>query len=168
MIAAMKWHTFLLLTTALASAAEDTAFFENKIRPVLVEHCYSCHSPEAKKIKGGLLLDTREASRRGGDTGPAVVPGDASKSLLLKAIRYADPDLEMPPKKKLPAEVIADFERWIAMGAPDPRDKRRALLEFLLELLGAFPKARRDLISCVGDCGDAGLGLRKEFLGGAH
>lgn len=122
MIAAMKWHTFLLLTTALASAAEDTAFFENKIRPVLVEHCYSCHSSEAKKIKGGLLLDTREGSRRGGDTGPAVVPGDASKSLLLKAIRYADPDLEMPPKKKLPAEVIADFERWIAMGAPDPRE----------------------------------------------
>ncbi len=122
MIAAMKWHALLLLASAVASAAEDTAFFETKIRPVLVEHCYSCHSPEAKKIKGGLLLDTREGSRRGGDTGPAVVPGDASKSLLIKAIRYADPDLEMPPKKKLPAEVIADFERWIAMGAPDPRE----------------------------------------------
>jgi hypothetical protein len=117
----MKWCTLLLLSPALASAADDTAFFETKIRPVLVEHCYSCHSPEAKKIKGGLLLDTREGLRRGGDTGPAVVPGDASQSLLIKAIRYEDPDFAMPPKKKLPAEVIADLEKWIAMGAPDPR-----------------------------------------------
>ena len=122
MIPPMKWPALLLLSPALASAAEDMAFFENKIRPVLVEHCYSCHSPEAKKIKGGLLLDTREGIRRGGDTGPAVVPGDASQSLLIKAIRYQDPDFEMPPKKKLPAEVIADFEKWIAMGAPDPRE----------------------------------------------
>jgi hypothetical protein len=117
----MKWPAFLLLIPALASGAEDTAFFENKIRPVLVEHCYSCHSPEAKKIKGGLLLDTREGIRRGGDTGSAVVPGDVSQSLLMAAIRHED-DLEMPPKKKLPAEVIADFEKWIAMGAPDPRE----------------------------------------------
>jgi hypothetical protein len=118
----MKWPAILLLSTAIASAAEDMAFFENKIRPVLVEHCYSCHSSEAKKVKGGLLLETREGSRRGGDTGPAVVPGDASKSLLIKAIRYEDPDFEMPPKKKLAEEVIANFEKWIAMGAPDPRE----------------------------------------------
>ena len=69
MITPMKWPVLLLLTSVLASAAEDTAFFETKIRPVLVEHCYSCHSAEAKKIKGGLLLDTREGIRRGGDTG---------------------------------------------------------------------------------------------------
>lgn len=124
----MKWPALFLLPAVLASASQETDFFENKIRPALVEHCYSCHSPQAKKIKGGLLLDTREGSRRGGDTGPAVVPGDATKSLLIKAIRYDDPDLEMPPKKKLPAEVIADFEKWIAMGAPDPRDGQSSAL----------------------------------------
>ena len=118
----MKWPSLLLLTSALASAAEETTLFETKIRPVLVEHCYSCHSAEAKKIKGGLLLDTREGIRRGGDTGHAVVPGDTEKSLLIKAIRYEDPDLEMPPKKKLSAEVIADFEKWVASGATDPRE----------------------------------------------
>lgn len=122
MITPMKWPVLLLLTSALASAAEDTAFFETKIRPVLVEHCYSCHSADAKKIKGGLLLDTRDGIRRGGDTGHAVVPNDKANSLLLKAIHYKDPDMEMPPKKKLSEEVIADFEQWIAMGAIDPRE----------------------------------------------
>jgi cytochrome c553 len=107
-----------------ASAAEDgNAFFESKIRPVLVKHCYECHSAEAGKSKGGLLLDTRESIRAGGDTGPAVVPGDPKKSLLLTAISHTNPDLEMPPKKaQLPKAVIADFERWIQMGAPDPRE----------------------------------------------
>jgi cytochrome c553 len=122
MIKTMKWPFLFLLTSALASAAEDMAFFEAKIRPVLVGHCHSCHSAEAEKIKGGLLLDTREGIRRGGDTGPAVVPGEVTRSLLVRAVRHEDPDLEMPPKKKLPAEVIADLEKWIAMGAPDPRE----------------------------------------------
>jgi len=105
-----------------ADPAESIAFFERKIRPVLVDKCYSCHAADAKKIKGGLLLDTRAGMRTGGDTGPAVVPGDEAKSLLLAAIRYADRDLEMPPKEKLPAAVIEDFAQWIKMGAPDPRD----------------------------------------------
>jgi hypothetical protein len=108
-----------------ASAADDAKaveFFENKIRPVLAEKCYSCHSVKAGKNKGGLLLDTREGIRQGGDTAAAVVPGDAEKSLLIKAIRYADEDLQMPPKKQLPAEVVADFAQWIAMGAADPRE----------------------------------------------
>lgn len=104
-----------------ALAAEDTTFFETKIRPVLVEKCYSCHSAEAEKVKGGLLLDTREGIRRGGDAGPGVVPGEVKKSLLISALRYED-DLEMPPKEKLPPEVIADFEKWIASGAHDPRE----------------------------------------------
>ncbi|MDZ4401881.1 PSD1 and planctomycete cytochrome C domain-containing protein [Prosthecobacter sp.] len=108
-----------------ASAADDAKaveFFENKIRPVLAEKCYSCHSVKSGKNKGGLLLDTRESTRQGGDTAAAVVPGDAEKSLLLKAIGYADEDLQMPPKKQLPAEVVADFATWIAMGAADPRE----------------------------------------------
>ncbi len=98
---------------------EGVAFFENKIRPALAQHCYKCHSTEAKSVKGGLLLDTKEATRQGGDSGEAVIPGDLQESLLLSAIRYED--YEMPPSGKLPDAVIAAFEKWVAMGAPDPR-----------------------------------------------
>lgn len=106
-----------------AGESQTTAFFESKIRPVLVKHCYECHSAETGKSKGGLMLDTKAAIRAGGDTGPAVVPGDPAKSLLLAAIRHADPDLEMPPKKpRLADAVIADFEAWIKAGAVDPRE----------------------------------------------
>lgn len=105
-----------------ADDAAGTAFFESKIRPVLVNQCYECHSNESGKSKGGLLLDTMHSTRAGGDTGPAVAPGDPAKSLLLTAIQHTNPDLEMPPKKeKLSAAVIADFAEWIKMGAPDPR-----------------------------------------------
>jgi hypothetical protein len=101
-----------------AEPSDSVAFFESRIRPVLVKHCYECHSAESGKSKGGLLLDTRENIRAGGDTGPAVVPGDPKKSLLLTAISHTDPDLEMPPKQpQLPKAVIADFEAWIKMGA---------------------------------------------------
>ena len=103
--------------------AQDFAFFESKIRPVLAKHCYECHSVESGKSKGSLMLDTKQALRAGGDTGPAVVPGDAAKSLLLSAIKHTDPDLEMPPKKpQLSKAVIADIETWIKSGAPDPRE----------------------------------------------
>ena len=95
-------------------------FFENKIRPVLVDRCYKCHSEGANKIKGGLVLDTREGTRKGGDSGHAVVPGHVKDSLLISAIRHED--YEMPPNGKLPDSVIADFEKWVRMGAPDPRD----------------------------------------------
>ena len=129
------WQTpfkvcLLLITLALLAAFseplqadEKTDFFEAKIRPVLIENCYKCHSTAAQatgKLKGGLLLDDRESIRRGGESGPAVVPGNERKSLLLSAIRHED--FEMPPKGKLPAGVIADFAKWINMGAPDPRD----------------------------------------------
>ncbi len=103
--------------------AADTEFFESKIRPVLVKHCYGCHSAESGKSKGGLMLDTKHGIREGGETGPAVVPGDVAKSLLLTAIKHSDPDLEMPPKEpKLSEAVIADFETWIKAGADDPRE----------------------------------------------
>ncbi len=97
------------------------AFFESKIRPVLVEKCYSCHSAAAPKLKGGLRLDSREAMRKGGESGPAVVPENPSESLLLRAIAYTDDFSRMPPREKLPDAVIADFRRWVALGAPDPR-----------------------------------------------
>src|SRR5262249_52434271 len=117
----------LLIWVSRMPAAEPDArgveFFETKIRPVLVEHCYSCHSPEAKKIRGGLLVDTRDGLLKGGDSGPAIVPGTPAKSLLLHALRQTD-DLRMPPKGKLPDAVVADFTRWIEMGAPDPRQPK--------------------------------------------
>ena len=106
-------------------AAEGVAFFEKNIRPVLADTCYGCHSADAEKIKGGLVLDTREGIRRGGDNGAAVVPGNLKASLLIDAIHYENKDVAMPPKKaggKLPDEVIKDFEKWVQMGAPDPRD----------------------------------------------
>ncbi len=100
---------------------EQTKFFETKIRPVLMTSCAKCHSKTAEKLKASLLVDSREGLRKGGDTGPAVVPGKPEESLLLTAIRYTDESLQMPPKNPLPKEVVADFETWIKMGAPDPR-----------------------------------------------
>lgn len=115
-------------TVALQQDKPDPAgvdFFEKKIRPVLVNSCYECHSAESEKVKGGLALDTRLGMRLGGDSGPAVVPGDLRASLLMEAIRYHNNDFAMPPQKsdgKLADEVIKDFEQWVRMGAPDPRD----------------------------------------------
>jgi len=99
--------------------AKGLDFFEKKIRPVLVQQCYQCHSAQATNVKGGLRLDTQQGLLKGGDSGAAVVPGDADKSLLIEAIKYEG--LEMPPKAKLSDEIIADFVTWIEMGAPDPR-----------------------------------------------
>ncbi len=110
------------MSSTAGPSAEQIEFFEKKIRPALVKHCYECHSKEGDKIKGGLLLDTREASRLGGDSGPAVVPFDVKESLLFAAISYGDSSLEMPPKYKLEDSIIADFKTWLEMGAPDPRE----------------------------------------------
>ncbi|MFM7074198.1 MAG: PSD1 and planctomycete cytochrome C domain-containing protein [Planctomycetota bacterium] len=99
----------------------NLAHFEKKIRPVLTARCYSCHAADAKELKGGLALDTRAGLLQGGDSGPAVVPGNAKASLLIAAIRH-EGGLEMPPQQKLTDEQIADFVRWIDAGATDPRD----------------------------------------------
>ncbi len=100
----------------------DLQFFESKIRPILVDNCYKCHSREADKIKGGLMLDTREAWLHGGNDGPVIVPGDPDKSPLITAVRYTDEDLQMPPKgDKLSDAQIADLTEWVRRGAPDPR-----------------------------------------------
>src|SRR5687768_12460040 len=107
---------FVQSAHAAESASEATAFFETKIRPVLVKHCYSCHSLETGTVKGGLRLDTRAASRLGGERGPAVVPGDPNASWLLKAVTHANIKLKMPPKKeRLPDVMIADLKKWIEM-----------------------------------------------------
>jgi hypothetical protein len=105
-----------------ALPAADLEFFENKIRPVLAQDCYECHRTGGKR-KAGLALDHRQALLAGGDSGRAIVPGDPAASLLLQAIRHESDDLAMPKAgAKLEPAVIADFERWIKMGAPDPRD----------------------------------------------
>ena len=100
---------------------DQVSFFESKVRPVLAERCYECHSAKSEKIKGGFLLDSRAGIRKGGDTGPAIAPGDPEASLLIEAVRHKSEDLAMPPKKKLPPEQIAALEEWVRMGAPDPR-----------------------------------------------
>jgi len=100
---------------------EELAFFEKRIRPVLVNRCYECHSAESDDLAGDLLVDSRATIRKGGSNGPAVVPGDIEHSLLIAAIRYQNDDLQMPPDERLPDEEIADLERWVEMGAPDPR-----------------------------------------------
>ncbi len=104
--------------------AEQIKFFEEEIRPVLIRECYGCHSKNARLAKSGLRVDTRDAIRRGGKSGPAVVPNDLDSSLLIRAVRYDDVDLQMPPDGKLPAAEIRALEKWVAMGAPDPREER--------------------------------------------
>lgn len=118
-----------MLATALPAAEPtlaktDLDFFETKIRPVLSEQCYKCHSHTADKIKGGLLLDSRDALLSGGSNGPIIVPGKPDESVLIQALRYTDEDLRMPPEDhggKLSAQQIADFTEWVRRGAPDPR-----------------------------------------------
>lgn len=99
---------------------KERAFFENRIRPALVKHCYECHSSGAKKLGGKLRLDSREAVLAGGESGPALKPGRPEDSLLIHSLLWQD-DLEMPPDEPLPQNVIEDFRNWIRMGAPDPR-----------------------------------------------
>ncbi|MFZ4609011.1 MAG: c-type cytochrome domain-containing protein, partial [Gemmataceae bacterium] len=113
---------FLLDALSNFAKAEDFTFFESNIRPILIEHCYECHA-EGKKVRGGLLVDSKEALLKGGDTGPAIVPGNPDKSLLMKAILYQG-DLKMPPKGKLSATAINNIKEWIAKGASDPRENK--------------------------------------------
>ena len=110
----------LLAPLSLLAAGDDDLFFESKVRPVLIKRCYDCHSTE-KKTKGGLALDTRAGWQHGGDNGPAIIPGDLTKSLVIKAVRYLDKDFAMPPKSRLPADEVAILEEWVKRGAPDPR-----------------------------------------------
>jgi hypothetical protein len=117
---------FLFAVAALVgerrAQATDEDLFEKKIRPVLATHCYACHSSKLKEPMGGLALDTKAGLRKGGVSGPVIVPGKPAASLLWRAMGYNDLHLKMPPTSKLPDTVIADFEQWIAAGAHDPRE----------------------------------------------
>ena len=129
-------------TAGAAATAEPTpeqaAFFENKVRPILAEACYKCHSLEKSKSKGGLTLDTKEGILKGGENGVIIKPGDPSKSPLITAVKYLDPDLQMPPKgEKLKDDQIAALIEWVKMGAPDPRKTDAKLITKLSGLTDA-------------------------------
>jgi hypothetical protein len=109
---------------ASAEQPDKIEFFEKNVRPVLAKRCYECHSAKAKKLKANLYLDSRDGARRGGTSGHVLHPGQPDQSLLIKAIRYGDKDLQMPPKGKLDPKEIAALEKWVAMGAPDPRSEK--------------------------------------------
>lgn len=121
-------RTLLLVAMTLGMAATALAaddpkgidFFEKHIRPVLVANCYQCHSASAKELKGELRLDTKEGVKKGGESGLVIIPGKPNDSPLIKALRHEE-GLEMPPNNKLPESVVANFAKWIEMGAPDPR-----------------------------------------------
>ncbi len=118
---AIPYAVLSVLMSGVARGADDAGiqFFEQKIRPVLVQHCQSCHSVQAresKKLQGGLFLDSAAGIAAGGDSGATLVKGKSAESLLMEALRFEG--LEMPPAGKLPDEVIADFAKWIDMGAP--------------------------------------------------
>jgi len=110
---------------------QETQYFESRIRPILATKCYSCHSVDSGEAEGGLRLDSREAILRGGTSGPALVPKNPTKSLLIKAVEHLDSDLAMPPKSaggKLSENDIKELTRWVRMGAPDPRKEEEHLL----------------------------------------
>jgi mono/diheme cytochrome c family protein len=113
----------LLCATCAAAGGADEAgvqFFESRVRPLLAEHCYRCHSADAEEVKAGLRVDSREGLIAGGDGGPALVPGRPGQSRLIEAVRYASPELQMPPRRRLSDEQVADLVRWVELGAPWP------------------------------------------------
>ncbi|MDA9857201.1 PSD1 and planctomycete cytochrome C domain-containing protein [Rubripirellula sp.] len=138
--AVLRKHSVLLATllvgcfvaSGVVVTAEETSitpeqneFFESKVRPLLVEHCYGCHSIEAEEIEAGLVLDSKWGWETGGESGPAIEPGDVEESLLIEAIRYEEDVVSgMPPRSKLPDAEIEILTKWVAMGAPDPRAKQ--------------------------------------------
>ncbi|HND55593.1 MAG TPA: DUF1549 domain-containing protein, partial [Pirellulaceae bacterium] len=114
-----------------AAAAEDASdegvmYFERHVRPLLIEHCYKCHSARDDKRQGGLVLDSRNGWMKGGEQGPSVEPGNPDASLLIRAVRYTDPDMQMPPDKPLPKDAIERLEKWVRIGAPAPADDTAA------------------------------------------
>src|SRR5207247_5880517 len=109
-----------LLSLPASVRADDLEFFEKKVRPVLAEHCYKCHSAGAKKLKGGLLLDTRDGMLKGGTEGALFVPGDPDKSRIIEAIRYKNEKLQMPPDQRLSDQQVADLTEWVKRGATIP------------------------------------------------
>lgn len=159
------WHTvhfhrgtLALLGSLLCGAMgvraitpEERDFFEARIRPVLVEHCYECHSSGSEELGGKLFLDTRGGVLAGGESGPVIVPGKPDSSLLIQAVRYGE--TAMPPDKPLPDAVVNDFVKWVTMGAPDPRagESTRHIKPIDTEALWSFQPIRDVTLPVVGD-----------------
>src|SRR5436190_9832302 len=124
----MTMRRLLLLILAILSASsaqaadspEGLLLFEQRIRPLLVERCYECHSAAATKVRGKLRLDSKQGIAKGGANGALLVAGDPEKSRLIQALRWSDPELRMPPKEPLTAQQIEWFAQWVKLGAPDP------------------------------------------------
>ena len=137
-VARWCFAAFLLIASTAANAAEPAEFFEQKIRPLLLEHCAKCHGDDnarkGKQPKGGLRTDGRAALLKGGDNGPAVVPGDPAKSKLIEAVRYANTDMQMPPSGKLPDAAIKDLEAWVKAGAVWPNDTAAVEVKSVFDL----------------------------------
>lgn len=152
-LATCAWGALLALPSLAAHASGDDGFFEKRIRPVLVEHCQECHGKD--KQKGGLRLDSLAASLAGGDLGPAIVPGEIGKSLLIEAITYKNEELQMPPKKRLTDAQVADLTEWVRRGAPWPGEtatvtgrKEDGTMEFTAAQLAhwAFQPLRKPVV----------------------
>ena len=109
--------------TASNFTPEQLEFFERKVRPILAEQCYNCHSHSGEKLKANLYLDVRSDILKGGDTGPALVVGNPEKSLLIEAVSYANPDLQMPPKTRLSPAQVRDLTTWVRDGAAWPDEQ---------------------------------------------
>ncbi len=112
-------------TSALSD--EQLTMFESKIRPILIQHCYECHSEKSDEVEGHLLVDSAPTLRKGGAAGPAVIPGDPDHSLLIEAVRYDNENMQMPPGEKLSESEIATLEEWVRLGAPDPRNSATSI-----------------------------------------
>jgi hypothetical protein len=119
---------------AVDPSPEGVEFFEKKIRPLLVKHCHQCHSGAQKKKRGDLLLDSRANMLKGGESGTVIVPGSPEKSLLIKAVKFDDPDLKMPKNGKLTEGQIADLVAWVQMGAPWPEDASKTIVQKKFDL----------------------------------
>lgn len=143
------WVLWLMLFAAASSSpamaeppnAQQTEHFEKHIRPLLVRHCYECHSGASNELKGGLRLDFKDAMLKGGDSGPAIVPGNANQSLLIAAVKHDG--LEMPPGGKLAESEIRELSDWITQGAYDPRDHMPEASDVASETFEALYQARR-------------------------
>ena len=120
----MPFRIIIFFFLGICARADD--FFSSQVLPILQTNCYECHSHEAKKMKGGLTLDSKSGWAKGGDSGPTIIPGKPEKSLIITAIRHEDSDYEMPPKKTLPDEKINILVDWVKRGAPDPRTDSQA------------------------------------------
>src|SRR3954447_3405152 len=141
---AMRKHFcgLTLLATALIPAVAfaqaqpaGVEFFEKKIRPLLAQNCFECHSVTGKEVKGGLRLDTPEGITRGGENGAILATGNPDGSKLIQAVRQTTADLKMPPKRKLSDQQIADLTEWVKLGAPMPAAAPGG---------GAAPRPRKD------------------------